>query len=97
MKALLTTALSGAFAAGAWAADAQPAAPETEAAKLNYSLGYQIGQDFKRQGVELSADVVTRGVDDALSGAEPALAPLEMRNILRQLKRKIVAQQAAKV
>ncbi len=29
-------------------------------ARLNYSLGYQIGRDFKRQGVEIDSEASAR-------------------------------------
>jgi FKBP-type peptidyl-prolyl cis-trans isomerase FklB len=67
--------------------------PENETDRINYSIGYQIGGDFKRQGVELNPEAVVRGIQDALSGAEPFIAPREMRTTLMNLKRKIVADQ----
>ncbi len=63
-----------------------------ETARINYSVGYQIGGDFKRQGVELDAESVVRGIADALSGAQPKLSQPEMHETLVALKRKIVAQ-----
>jgi FKBP-type peptidyl-prolyl cis-trans isomerase FklB len=64
-----------------------------ESARINYSLGYQIGGDFKRQGVEMDADAVVQGIRDALSDAEPQMDPAEMNKTLVELKRKVVAEQ----
>ena len=64
--------------------------------RINYSLGYQIGGDFKRQGVEMNAEAVVKGIEDALSGAEPMIDPRAMQATLMDLKRKVVAQQRAK-
>ena len=72
---------------------AQPLNLEDETARINYSLGYQIGGDFKRQGVEMNGAVVLKGIEDALSGAEPLMKPEEMRTTLTDLKRKIVTEQ----
>ena len=66
---------------------------EDAATRINYSLGYQIGGDFKRQGVEMNAAAVVKGIEDALSGAEPLIKPEEMRAALVDLKRKVVAEQ----
>jgi FKBP-type peptidyl-prolyl cis-trans isomerase FklB len=66
---------------------------ENETARINYSLGYQIGGDFKRQKVELDADAVVQGIADALSDAEPKISEPEMHETLVALKRKIVADQ----
>ena len=45
----------------------------SEIDKINYSLGYQIGGDFKRQGVEILPELVVKGIKDALSGAKPLM------------------------
>jgi len=69
---------------------------DNETARINYSLGHQIGSDFKRQGIELSAPAMVKGIEDALSGAEPMMKPEEMHTTLMELKRKIVADQKKK-
>jgi len=66
---------------------------EDETARINYSLGYQIGGDFQRQGVEMNAEAVVKGIEDALSGAEPLMNPEDMRATLVELKRKVVEEQ----
>jgi FKBP-type peptidyl-prolyl cis-trans isomerase len=81
------------------AAAAQPAvAGESldfadETTRINYSLGYQIGGDFKRQGVEMNADAVVQGIADALAEAEPQMSAADMRQALTDLKRKVVVEQ----
>ena len=62
-----------------------------EKEKINYSLGYQIGGDFKRQGVQLAPDLLVKGIQDAVGGAEPRLSPQEMRKTLVELKKKVEA------
>ncbi|HAJ91098.1 MAG TPA: hypothetical protein DCO71_00490 [Gammaproteobacteria bacterium] len=66
---------------------------EQETTRINYSLGYQIGGDFKRQGVEMNAQAVVQGIRDALSGAKPQMSAVEMRTTLTGLKRKVVSEQ----
>ena len=65
---------------------------DDETARINYSLGYQIGGDFKRQGVEMNAEAVVQGIRDAINDAEPRIPPSEMRATLQELKRKVVAE-----
>ena len=65
----------------------------SEKEKINYSIGYQIGGDFKRQGIELDPDLVVKGIKDALAGAKPLMTQQEMRNTLVDLKKKVVADQ----
>lgn len=66
---------------------------EDETTRINYSLGYQIGGDFKRQGVDMDAEAVVQGIRDALSDADPQMPPAEMTATLTELKRKVVAEQ----
>ena len=74
----------------------EPLKLDDETARINYSLGYQIGGDFKRQGIELNAETVVKGMQDALSGSEPLMPQPEMNATLVELKRKVVAEQQAK-
>ena len=66
-----------------------------ETSRLSYSLGYQIGGDFKRQGLEMDAAAVVQGIEDALSGNPPKLSSQEMNATLVELKRKVVAGERA--
>jgi FKBP-type peptidyl-prolyl cis-trans isomerase FklB len=61
--------------------------------KISYSLGYQVGGNFKRQGVEINPALIVQGIQDALTGAKPHMTPQEMRQTLVDLKKKIVAEQ----
>ena len=62
---------------------------EDEKDRVNYSLGYQIGGDLKRQGVELQSELVVKGIQDAIAGTNPLMTPQEMRTSLVDLKKRI--------
>jgi FKBP-type peptidyl-prolyl cis-trans isomerase FklB len=79
-----------AFLSGVCLADEKPEL-KSEKEKINYSIGYQIGGDFKRQGIELDPDLLVKGIQDAAGGAEPRIPPQEMRKTLVDLKRKVEA------
>ena len=64
-----------------------------EKGKINYSIGYQIGGDFRRQGIDLEPDLIVKGIKDALAESKPLMTPQEMRKTLVDLKKKIVADQ----
>lgn len=66
---------------------------KTEAEKINYSVGYQIGGDFKAQGVELAPDILVQGIRDALAKTAPLMSQEQMNTTLVNLKKKIVADQ----
>jgi FKBP-type peptidyl-prolyl cis-trans isomerase FklB len=61
--------------------------------RVSYSVGYQIGGDFKQQRTDIDPDAFLKGIEDALAEAEPPLSPEEMRAILQEMKAKILAEQ----
>ena len=66
---------------------------EDETTRINYSLGYQIGGDFKRQKIELNSEAVVQGIHDALRGGQPQMPMSEMHKTLVDLKTKVVAEE----
>lgn len=66
----------------------EPVQLKDENERLNYSYGFQIGDSLKRQGVDINPDVVKKGLEDALSGAEPQLTQEEMRTTLEEFQKK---------
>jgi FKBP-type peptidyl-prolyl cis-trans isomerase FklB len=79
-----------AFLSGICLAGENPALKDGKE-KISYSIGYQIGGDFKRQGIELDPKLVVKGIQDAAGGAEPRIPPQEMRKALVDLKKKVEA------
>ncbi|HEY0722203.1 MAG TPA: FKBP-type peptidyl-prolyl cis-trans isomerase [Gammaproteobacteria bacterium] len=75
---------------------AEQLALDNETARISYSLGYQIGGDFKRQGVAMDSSAVVKGIEDALSDTEPSMSQEEIHVTLMELKKKIEATQRAK-
>lgn len=63
---------------------------KTQKDKVSYSLGYQIGGDFRRQGLDITPELVVKGIQDAISDTEPAYSKREMREILVDLKKAVV-------
>jgi hypothetical protein len=59
---------------------------QTGARRLGYSIGYQVGGDFHRNGLALDVESVLEGVRDALEATPPRLTPEEMRESLKQLQ-----------
>jgi FKBP-type peptidyl-prolyl cis-trans isomerase FklB len=68
------------------AAASQPATPlKTEKEKMAYSLGLQIGENFK--GLDLDTPALAAGIQDAATGAKPQLTDKEVEEALTALKR----------
>jgi len=86
---LTTTILFCNLASNVAAAD--PTALADEADRISYTIGHQIGTDFKRQQVQLDADALHRGMQDGTTATAALLERDEMADILVDLKRKISA------
>jgi FKBP-type peptidyl-prolyl cis-trans isomerase FklB len=65
--------------------------------RLSYSVGYQVGGDFIRQGKDINPDILLQGVQDAMAGKEPLTTQEEMRTTLVNLQRTIAAAQEQKM
>ncbi len=61
--------------------------------KESYSLGYEFGNNLKRQGVEIDVDVLLSAVSEGLEGKPSALAPEDMRDTLLKLRKKLMVRQ----
>ncbi len=51
--------------------------------KASYSIGVDIGMNFKKQNMDLNADALAAGAKDALNG-KPQVNPNEIREIMTQ-------------
>ena len=67
-----------------------PAELQDKEDRINYSIGYQIGEKFKRQDMSPRPEALMKGIEDALSGADPLMTEVAMRAALVDLNRKVV-------
>jgi FKBP-type peptidyl-prolyl cis-trans isomerase FklB len=61
--------------------------------RISYSLGYQIGGDFKKEKTDIDPDAFLKGVRDALAQSKPMISAGEMKPMLRDMKKKVLATQ----
>ncbi|NIO17081.1 MAG: FKBP-type peptidyl-prolyl cis-trans isomerase [Deltaproteobacteria bacterium] len=92
MKYLFTAVLTTTLLFGTARAEDKTELKE-EKDKVSYSIGFQVGSDFKRQGVELDPEILARGVQDALTESEPAMTREDMSSTLADLREKVMAAQ----
>jgi FKBP-type peptidyl-prolyl cis-trans isomerase FklB len=78
-------------AAVCWATDQAELKEEDD--KVSYRIGYQMGSDFKRQGISIKPEVFVKGIQDALDGTQPQLSSQEMRQLLMDLRKRVTAAQ----
>lgn len=70
--------------------------PATENDKISYSLGYQLGENFKRQGAQINSAMLLRGIDDALSGDTAMLESKQRLEAMANLKKQLADAQKQK-
>ncbi len=61
---------------------------ESEEAKFSYAVGYEIGNNMKRQKVKLSYDAFTTAVVDVMEGKQERLNKEERRAIMKSMSEK---------
>lgn len=71
------------------AEDAKPLI--TEKQKVSYSIGLSLGANFSKQSLEIDAEALKQGVLDAMSGAQPKLTEAEMKEVMTNLQKRMIA------
>lgn len=66
---------------------------QDESIQSNYSLGFQIGSDFKSAGMDLNPDAVAQGIRDAFSGADPKVLAKDIHITLMKLRERLTDQE----
>jgi FKBP-type peptidyl-prolyl cis-trans isomerase FklB len=64
--------------------------------KVSYSIGLDLGFNFKKQNLELNPDALIAGVKDALGGKKPLLSENEVRDTMAALTKQLEEKQKAK-
>jgi FKBP-type peptidyl-prolyl cis-trans isomerase len=67
---------------------------KTNKQKASYGIGLNIGNNMRRAGFELDLAVLVRGLQDALSGAKPALEPQAIQDSIAAVQQEAAAVQA---
>ncbi len=63
--------------------------------KVSYSIGLDLGFNFKKQNLELNPDALLAGVKDALGGKQPLLNENEVKETMTALTKEIEDKQKA--
>ena len=85
---LLIASLGIILSAGVCAAGEKPMLSEVKD-KESYSVGYSFGKMTKNQGIEYDLELLLNGIRDAYGDKDPRLSQEEMKNILKELEKKI--------
>ena len=94
MKMKLVAVAMG-FAMSITMAAADTPALTTDMDKLSYSIGSDLGKNFKRQGIEINPTVMAKGVQDGMSGAPLQLTEQQMKDVLSKFQKDLITKRAA--
>jgi FKBP-type peptidyl-prolyl cis-trans isomerase FklB len=94
MRMKLLAVTMGLFVAGGVMA-ADVASLKTEMDKLSYSIGVDLGGNFKKQGIEVAPVALAAGLQDALQGGKLQLSEAEMKSALTTFQKDLMAKRAA--
>ena len=61
---------------------------KTNDEKVNYSLGFEIGKDLKRQELTLTPDALVKGAQDGISGGKPLISTTQRQKALKDTRAK---------
>lgn len=76
------------------AADKRPEL-KTDKDKVSYGIGLSIGQNFKRQGIDVNVDILAQAIRDELNGEKPLMTQDEVKETLVKFKQQMIAKQEA--
>ena len=96
MKVLIAVALSIVLAAGCVNAGDNTAL-KSEKDKVSYSIGLNIGNNFKSQSVDINPDILAKGIKDALSGSKPLMTETEIQETMAAFQKEMNAKQAERI
>ena len=63
--------------------------------KLSYSIGSDLGQNFKRQSIEINPAVMAEGMNAGLGKAKSQMTDEQMKEVLTQFQKDIMAKRTA--
>ena len=70
---------------------------KSEKDKVSYSIGLDIGNNFKRQAIDIDAEALAAGIKDAISASKPLLTENEVKEVMTAFQKGLAAKQAEKM
>lgn len=90
---LVTAAVLGLAMSSAMAADATQLTTDKD--KLSYSIGADLGKNFKNQGIDVNTDALAKGMQDGMTGAQLILTEQQMKDVLTKFQKDLMAKRTA--
>ncbi len=93
MKIRMAVAVIGILAVGSWAQAQEPKGLKDQKEKLSYVIGVDIGKAMQKQGVQVDADLVARGIKDGASGGKLLMTDQEIQETMMAFQKEMRAKQ----
>ena len=68
---------------------------KTDMDKLSYSIGSDLGKNFKRQNIDINPQVMAKGIQDGISGGPLLLTEQQMKDVLSKFQKDLMAKRTA--
>lgn len=93
MKLVAAVVMSLAMSATIAATDATTLNSDLD--KLSYSIGADLGKNFKKQGIEISPEAMAKGLQDGISGGALLMTDDQMKEVLNTFQKDLMAKRNA--
>lgn len=70
---------------------------KTDTDKLSYSIGSDLGKNFKRQSIDINPTVMAQGISDAMGNGKLLLTDDQMKEVLTKFQKDIMEKRAAEM
>jgi FKBP-type peptidyl-prolyl cis-trans isomerase FklB len=95
MKMKLVAAVVGLMVSTAWAADTTAPVLKTTEDKISYSIGSDLGKHLKRQEITINQVFFVKGIEDAMAGGPLLMTEAEMKDVLNEFQKTMMAKRVA--
>lgn len=93
MKLVAVAAMGLALSTSLVAADATTLSSDAD--KLSYSIGADLGRNFKKQGIEISPAAMAQGLQDGMGTGTLLLTDDQMKDVLNKFQKDLMAKRNA--
>lgn len=69
---------------------------KTQSDKLSYSIGLDLGKNFKQQAIEVDPEILIQGLKHGVSGSEPLMTEKEIKDTMMALQQEMMKKQGEK-
>lgn len=93
MKLAAAAVMSLAMSTVMAATDVMPLNSELD--KLSYSIGTDLGKNLKKQGIDINATALAKGIEDGIAGGTLLLTEQQMKDVLTNFQKSLMTKRAA--